>query len=287
MADRSAATAPLVCGIDFSEDSRRALAFAAALAVRLGQPLTVVSVIDPLLAEAAEVSYGPGRFAADAVRDLEALATGTVDATEGEPPRLTVITETGAPASALLDVASREGAFLIAVGARGLGRGKRLLLGSTTIRLLRRADRPVLAVPPEAVSAADIDHLLWGADLGPVAAQAGKVADRLAIEMGVPLTAVHAVEPVVVPAQWDAIVETALDERRARADERVGALVGSLNAPATAHVRVGPAAEVLGEAARDGHPLIVLGLESHDGHRPGSLAYRILSESHAPVLAVP
>ena len=50
LAHQSATAAPLVCGIDFSVDSRRALVFAANLAGRLQRPLTVVTVIDPLLA---------------------------------------------------------------------------------------------------------------------------------------------------------------------------------------------------------------------------------------------
>jgi len=287
LAHQSATAAPLVCGIDFSVDSRRALVFAANLAGRLQRPLTVVTVIDPLLAEAADLTTGAGRFAADAVRELEALAADCVATAEGEAPRLTVSTETGSPAAALLDLAAREDAFLVAVGAQGLGRGKRLLLGSTTLRLLRRADRPILSVPPTAFDADSVDHVLWGTDLGPVAAQAGLVADQLAVKLSVPLTVVHAVEPVVVPAQWDAVVAKVLDSRRAEAETRVAAVIRSLKSPATAHVRVGKAVEVLGEAGREGRPLIALGLESHDGHRPGTLAYQMLSESKAPVLAVP
>ena len=44
--------------VDFSEQSRHALRWAAALAARFGSRLTVVSVVDPLLAEAARVRLG-------------------------------------------------------------------------------------------------------------------------------------------------------------------------------------------------------------------------------------
>ena len=44
--------------VDFSEQSRHALRWAAAFAARFGSRLTVVSVVDPLLAEAARVRLG-------------------------------------------------------------------------------------------------------------------------------------------------------------------------------------------------------------------------------------
>ena len=48
----------ILCPVDFSEQSRYALRWAAAFAAQFGSRLTVVSVADPLLAEAARVRLG-------------------------------------------------------------------------------------------------------------------------------------------------------------------------------------------------------------------------------------
>jgi nucleotide-binding universal stress UspA family protein len=53
----------------------------------------------------------------------------------------------GTPAEALIRVAQGRDAREIVVGSRGLGRF-RALLGSVSHRLLERADRPVVIVPP-------------------------------------------------------------------------------------------------------------------------------------------
>ena len=52
----SATAGPLVCGVDFSPESRRALLYSSALAARLGCRLHVVSAVEPLLAEAARTA---------------------------------------------------------------------------------------------------------------------------------------------------------------------------------------------------------------------------------------
>ena len=40
-------TGPVVCGVDFSEDSRRALRWADLMARKLAQPLIVIHAVEP------------------------------------------------------------------------------------------------------------------------------------------------------------------------------------------------------------------------------------------------
>ena len=61
-----------------------------------------------------------------------------------------VVLEDDRPAEALLKVAARTGADLIAVGTRGESQLTGLLLGSTPYHLVHRATLPLLVVPLEA-----------------------------------------------------------------------------------------------------------------------------------------
>lgn len=54
----------------------------------------------------------------------------------------------GYPPKQIVRLASAEGADLIVVGSRGLGRVKSALLGSTSREVLAHAERPVLVVRP-------------------------------------------------------------------------------------------------------------------------------------------
>lgn len=57
---------------------------------------------------------------------------------------LKIVSVTGEPASAILDVADQEYADLIVICTHGLGAAKRFLLGSVTDRVVHHADIPVL-----------------------------------------------------------------------------------------------------------------------------------------------
>jgi nucleotide-binding universal stress UspA family protein len=48
----------ILCAVDFSEQSRDALRWAATFAVRFQSRLTVLTVVEPLLAEAARIRLG-------------------------------------------------------------------------------------------------------------------------------------------------------------------------------------------------------------------------------------
>jgi nucleotide-binding universal stress UspA family protein len=61
--------------------------------------------------------------------------------------RLKTVMLRGSPSAALLDLAAREDADLIAAGTRGAGFVQRILIGSVATRLMRHTTRSVLIVP--------------------------------------------------------------------------------------------------------------------------------------------
>jgi nucleotide-binding universal stress UspA family protein len=281
---------PIVCGVDFSEHSSRALTRAGAVAHALGVRLVVLTALDPLLNEAAQSQYGPGTFVEGARRDLSTVVQTTlgqraagvaVDAIVGDAPKV------------LLDGASRAGASIVVVGTQGLGRAERLVFGSTTLRVMRSTDRPVLAVPPPSAATADeggdalwFDRIVCGIDFSPASDTAARAAVALGQRVSVPVTLVHAAGRAAVPQAWHLFAASAADRQTHDADARLRELVLSLGEPAPAfEVVPGEAGAVIDERATSA--LIVLGLGGASHHRPGSTAMRILAATRTPVLTVP
>lgn len=290
-------SAPIVCGVDYSSHSRRALAIAGRAAARIGQPLFVVSALDPLLAEAADLRYGPGRLVEDARRDLDTLCQEVLTPGERLAARVTLSVVVGDPGAALLTAADQAKAAMIVVGTQGLGRTERLLFGSTTLSVMRASTRPVLAVPPAATSSPGnpdetvplVRRIVCGVDFSDDSASAARAAISLGSILSVPVTLVHSAALVPAPATWDELARSAHERRVADATERLATLARSLgDPPPSFEVKTGDASSALAEEASSGEPaLIVVGLRGASGHRPGSTAVRVISEARVPVLAVP
>ena len=151
-APRSADTAHtvIVVGYDGSEESRHAVAVAAARAGPEGTVIPVhvtvaasswlgASYYEPVVEEV--YTTAEARLA-----EIDEIDTGTANV---EPELIE-----GDPAEALIRIAESRGATEIVVGSRGRGRF-RSILGSVSHELLERADRPVVIVPKGAV---DGDH---------------------------------------------------------------------------------------------------------------------------------
>lgn len=143
------ADAPVVVGVDGSDGSKTALAWAAAEATDLGAPLHVVLVVPAVDAGWGFVDEpdapslpGPEETEAAAARRLDGFLVG-----ELSPGGLQVHAEVlaGRPAERLAE-AAEEGALLV-LGSRGLGDFRGMLLGSVSQRCVHHATGPVVVVP--------------------------------------------------------------------------------------------------------------------------------------------
>lgn len=279
------ASGPVVCGVDFSDASRHALEFAAAFAARLGQSIIVVSAIDPLIAEAASASLGPA-FVERVRADLE----GFVHESIGDRVPVSFLTPAGSAAKELLHAAATARAGMIVVGTEGLGRARRVVFGSTTLRVMRGTNRPVLAVPPAHESAAEtgaIAQILCGVDFGDPSRAAAREAVELGRHLHVPVTLLHAVGRITMPSAWDVMLAPTDAEREARAKTNIQSLAASFGPPEPRTVAaIAEPGELMAQEARSG-TIVVLGLGDLSGNRPGSTAMRIMADTHLPVLAIP
>ncbi len=135
----------VLVGIDGSAASHKAARMAAEIAGKFGARLTLAYVVPRLLLPpdaygltVAEVE-AEHRAHADEVLAAAAAALGPGAA----PSRLVLF---GSPADALVEAAQAEQADLVVVGSRGHGAVSRVLLGSTSGRVVHVSTGPVLVV---------------------------------------------------------------------------------------------------------------------------------------------
>jgi nucleotide-binding universal stress UspA family protein len=135
----------VICGVDFSTASAKALRSAAAIARQGRGQLVVLFVEHAMLAAAAKVAGDRRGSTASTTSALERFVNKALRRTAR--PRLEVALSVGDAAEEILKVAARRHANLVVLGTRGIGHAARLLLGSTAERVLRQSRVPVLAVP--------------------------------------------------------------------------------------------------------------------------------------------
>ncbi len=136
----------ILCPVDFSEHSDRALCRAIALAGLTGAHLTILTVNDPILDAAAHAAGTAHTVNAQTQKELRALFARLVAGGPSVPMGVAVVV--GKAADEILKQAAECGADLIVMATHGHTGPARFLLGSVTERVLRHSKIPVLAVPP-------------------------------------------------------------------------------------------------------------------------------------------
>jgi nucleotide-binding universal stress UspA family protein len=289
----------ILCPVDFSEHSRRALLWASAIARHRGGELTVLSVVEPLLAAAAEIRLGVDLARTEIEPALRDFVDATLPEQVRQASRIRMEVMAGAPSEAILQTSRRLRAGLIVMGTHGLGGFRKFLLGSTTEEVLRQTDWPVLAVPAGAVRAPAVEHpglqlrkVLLATDFRESALAATQWAGDLAADIGVPLVLAHVVEPVVAPPQWQGFAVDFESDRVASGQRLLAQLSASLrDTHNDCVVSVGRPAETIASlAVAHGAGLVVMGLANprdSERRKPGSIAYRVLRIADVAVVVVP
>src|SRR6188472_2422372 len=118
----------LLCPVDFSEQSGHALRWAKALARRTGGRLTVLSAVDPLLAEAARLRFRPDLVHTEAESALRQFAAETWAEEILDTTSVNFDVRVGHPADVILETAARERTDLIVMSTHGLGGVRKWLL---------------------------------------------------------------------------------------------------------------------------------------------------------------
>lgn len=290
----------ILCPIDFSEPSRAALRYAAAIAEHFGARLTVATIDDPLLHEAADIALGQAWLTEDSQKELERFVAHTFEHRPHGFVDMKLEVITGKPAQEILRLATEPGCDLIVMSSHGLTGVRKLFFGSTTERVLRETTVPVLIAPasdPGPKTLEDVRRfvrrVLAPIDLTSATPRQALVARGLAEALDVPLLLAHVVEPSRLRPGVLRRLPNIDTERRARADKALGELVATIpqGVKSEALVTYGDPAEEIAKIARDRCAgLIVIGLHASPlaGPRMGSVTYRVLCLTPTTlVLALP
>ncbi|MFI5178764.1 MAG: universal stress protein [Vicinamibacterales bacterium] len=288
----------VLCPVDFSEHSRAALRYAAAVVTRSLGRITVLYVNDPLLIAAAAAAYSSSRLARTARAELGRFARTSLRASQAASLRLA--TAVGKPAIEIDRIARRGRFDLIVMGTHGASGASRLFFGSTTAGVLARARVPVLAIPPRATGRGARPLASWPGrlaiapiDLDRQAAKHVALAGRVARWFGGRLVLVHVVPRVRAPAWYggDSVTRQRVHTLRARRElQALQSWAGPGVVRACRVVSGHVADEVAALAAAERAGLIIVGLPRRKGllaWRPGSTVYHLLCHATMPVLAWP
>jgi nucleotide-binding universal stress UspA family protein len=289
----------VLCPVDFSDPSRSALAYAAAIADHFGARLIVLSVDDPLLAEVAASTGQVPSLADVTMHELERFCRETLTHYETGPKKVEFHVTVGKPAVEILREAGAMRADLIVLSAHGRSGIRKLFFGSTTERVLRETTVPVLVTPdarPSSTSLSEIaghvNRIIVPVDFTAASRRQLVVAGGLAEALSVPLVVAHVLEPLFVPYHVRLAIPGAEAARRAEAEEQLSRLATQIRPHLDVEpiVLTGePSEEIITLAEARQAKLIVMGLHSSGllGPRMGSVTYRVLCRTHALVLALP
>jgi len=139
----------ILCPIEFSDPSTRALEYALTLAEETGARLVLLHVVEQLV-DAPELPVANPFALLEYERYLEENARARLKAAVPEEARLWCTPEervaAGRARRVILETAEREHAEIIVMGVHGKGALHRRLFGSTTHHVIREARCPVLTL---------------------------------------------------------------------------------------------------------------------------------------------
>jgi nucleotide-binding universal stress UspA family protein len=282
----------ILAAVDFSDCSRVALNAAGRLAGQCSAELIVLHALDPLLADAAR-AVGVN-LAADTSAELGRFVHTAV--ASRDPARTFVVA--GNAADVICQIAERESADVVVLGAHGMSGVAHALFGSTTERVLRHSPVSLFIVPatwtapdPIATNLAGVGPIIVGLDLTSGAAAAAVAASQLACVLKTRLEVMHVVAPIAAPVRWTAHAERAVHDATLHAQAELALVTKARrpDVPTTIRVDVGDVARTLAYAAAphgETRPILVLGRDvaTPRGAAPGAIAYRVLMQAATPVL---
>jgi nucleotide-binding universal stress UspA family protein len=278
--------------VDFSRSCVAMAEYVQRAAVVLGAEVSLVHVVDPTSYNGLELyERSPSEVQEEHLaigrEQLDSFLSGKFPASAF--PR---ILASGDAASEIAQIA-RNGRFDLIIMPTHAGIFRRMLLGSTTAKVINDADCPVLTSRhAEVIAPRPLDHRVWlcAIGLGVDSERLLRFARAAAAEAQSKLTIIHAVQAgeSSLPIRLD-LEEQVRSPEKELARRRIAELQQTVGLDVPVRIAVGSIKDALLEAARqsDADALIV-GRNHHPGAggRLRDLTYAMVRDSPFPVLSV-
>jgi len=289
----------ILCPVDFSEPSRRALRHALAIARWHEAEVSVLHVEDVLLTAASVEAGGYTGLAERHEQELHEL----LDDAGGKNQRVRVHIASGGAVSGILEHATRQASDLIVMGTNGRSGLARAVLGSITEGVVRQASIPVLTIPPamgehDFAELIPFDTILCASDFSPACKKAlelsivmGQEADaRLILLHALQLPELHlGVAPMPLPLTPRIDVSELRKDALARLKRGLPADAVFRCRPEAIVAEGPPADAILETAYREDAKLIVIGVQARgalDRLLFGSTTRDVTHAALCPVLSI-
>jgi nucleotide-binding universal stress UspA family protein len=288
----------ILCPIDFSEFSIRAYRHALSLAEHYRARLVAQHIVELSRYPYADYAASAGDYEkfCRALREggKEQLQEFVKNHTHGETqPELAV--QQGTAPDCILSFVQAQKADLIVMGTHGRRGFDRLMLGTTTDRVMRKAPCPVLAVcrpPHDSMAAGEerghVHHLsrvLFCTDFSENSERALSYAISATAEYDAELTLLHVLEEVPSPAKMGKAVAAATEQL-----DKLIPLEERKTLKIKTAVRIGkPYLQIVQLALEEQIDLVTMGVRGRgalDLAVFGSTTYRVMQLGPCPVLAV-
>jgi len=302
----------ILCPIDFSDYSRRALDHAVAIARWYDSTITAFHVyaVPPPAAYGLESPPPVGMVLtpADRERLTTAMARFVETANASGVPIEIAIGQGTSAANEILQQANAMRADLLTIGTHGRSGFDRLVLGSVAEKVLRRADCPVLTVPrqvPDAVPVAPVvfKRILCPIDFSDSSMHALNYAMSLAQQADANLTVLHVMVydlEIEAPEMYETVLadrRLSVTDYRRRCEEysrerlrtAVPETVGAYCTVEVLQATGKPYREILRVAAEQQTDLIVIGVQGRtapDLMVFGSTTQHVVRQATCPVLTI-
>jgi nucleotide-binding universal stress UspA family protein len=286
----------ILCPTDFSEFSDLAFRYAQSLARHYRAKLFVQHVVE--LWRHPEAAFAPARHYEEfreyllhkGDEDLQRFAKNHAD-NEIQPER---VAEQGVAADSILSLADAQKVDLIVMGTHGRRGLDRLMVGSVTERVLRKASYPVLAVhkpSPDFLSSREqedpvhLNRILFCTDFSEKSQRALGHALSLTAEYDAELTLLHVLEDIPDRSSIEEAMTAAMEElvELIPPERPKGGTIKTM-------VRRGEAYEQIIQLALEGRSdLVIMAVRGRGALNLsvfGSTTYRVIQLGPCPVLAV-
>jgi len=289
----------VLCPIDFSEFSMRAYRYARSVAWHYGARLSLQHIVEPWQYPSADFSASPELFDQfyDALREKseeglqQLVKTSLHDGVHTE-----CIVQVGMASDCILGFAKAQETDLIVLGTHGRRGFDRLLLGSVTEQVIRKASCPVLTVndPSQGFIGSEkqpgpirLSRILFCTDFSENSRRALDYATSLAAEYNAELTLLHVLEDSPDAANIQPAIATAIEQLDTLIPQEAHN-AGKVKTRLT--VRIGKAyqqiIQLALEAQTDLMIMAVRGSGALDLAVFGSTTHRVIQFGPCPVLVV-